>query len=113
MHYLLATGLSIAAIAILFALQNPTLASVRFLVWRLEMPLALLTIVIFAIGATAGVLCLLPSLLRQLATLNQQRRRLQELQAALAESDAIQASQDKRIRYLETHLQADDSPEAP
>ncbi len=109
MHYLLALGLSIAAIAILFALQNPGAIAVRFLLWRLELPLALLLILVLALGATIGVLCLFPRWWRALTELKQQRHHLQELRQALAASEQLQVSQDKRIRYLESHLR----PEGP
>lgn len=105
MQYFLAMGLAIAALAILFALQNPAAIAVRLLIWQIKIPLALLLLLVLALGATIGVLCLLPSLLRYLRVLKQQRQHLQELQRALAESDDIQANQNKRIRYLETHLQ--------
>ncbi|NJL01679.1 MAG: DUF1049 domain-containing protein [Spirulinaceae cyanobacterium SM2_1_0] len=104
MRYLLVVGLGLAAAAVLLALQNPVLVSVRLFAGSLVLPLSLLLIVVLVLGAAIGILCLLPSLLRATSSAQRQRYQLRELQQQLDQGYELQTVQDKRIRYLEAHL---------
>jgi len=54
--FLIISAISIAILAVVFALQNPTTIGVRFLVWRFEGSLALVLLVTFACGFIVSAL---------------------------------------------------------
>jgi len=49
-------GLVLVALVILFTIQNLEIVTVRFLLWDLSLPRAVMIFVVFLIGALAGFL---------------------------------------------------------
>ncbi|MDB9313680.1 LapA family protein [Spirulina sp. CS-785/01] len=107
MQSLLVLAFIIAALAIIFALQNPDYITVDFLMWQLEAPLALLLLIILALGVTIALLCALPTYFRKQARLSRQKRQLKEVEHNLSEKDTTIQEKQQRIQYLETKIKRD------
>lgn len=72
----------------IFALQNNTPVSLRFLAWETaDVSLALVTLLTFIMGAAVGLFATLPGLVRSRRTINQQAKRLSRADQLLAEED--------------------------
>ncbi|MFM8320940.1 MAG: lipopolysaccharide assembly LapA domain-containing protein [Chloroflexota bacterium] len=88
-------ALLIAALAILFALQNSNPVKVNFLFWPLESSLALVLVIALAAGALISSLISLPTNLKARWTIRQQRKKITEMETALADTrrklDELQA----------------------
>lgn len=68
-------GLLIAALAMIFALQNADKVPVHFFLWKTEnTSLALILLCTFMLGMLAGVLLLTPKLLKQQKPTNPNKR---------------------------------------
>ena len=75
----LVLAIILAVIAVIFALQNAEPTAVSFLSWDLELPLALIILSTFAIGAITTLLLTIPGTYkrrRHLSTLKKEKLRL-------------------------------------
>jgi len=61
---ILALAILIGILTCVFALQNPTVTPVQFLVWKMEASLALVLLATFALGAAVGIFACLPTLVK-------------------------------------------------
>ncbi len=94
-------SLAIAALAVVFTLQNADPVPVKFAVWRFESPLALVLALTLIFGAAAAALVAAPSALRKSWKLTREERHRAELDARIAELERSIAAKDRRIRELE------------
>lgn len=85
-------ALAFAVLAVIFALQNPTVVTVSFLTYQGEWALALLILLSVGVGIIIGVLVMTPGVLRRAWTIGSLRRKLSELEKALEEQKAKSAS---------------------
>jgi len=81
MQVFLLVALLVAALAVLFAVQNTEIVTVDFLFWSFQGSLALILLVALAAGAIASSLASIPSLFRSHRFGGAQRRRVEELEA--------------------------------
>lgn len=81
MQILLIFALIIAALAVVFALQNTALTTVTFLLWTLNGSLALILLSSLIVGAIVGILVSAPTLIRDKLTIRNQKKRIAELEA--------------------------------
>ncbi len=81
-------ALAFAILAVIFALQNPTVVTVAFLSYRGEWALALLILISVGVGILIGVLVMLPGTLRRAWTVGSLRRKVSELEKSLEEQKA-------------------------
>jgi lipopolysaccharide assembly protein A len=83
MQIFLFIALFIAAVAILFALQNNATTTINFAIWHFQSSLALLLLIALAVGAIISVLFSLPSNIKARWTIRQQRKKMTELETSL------------------------------
>ncbi len=84
-------ALVFAIVAVIFALQNPTVVSVSFLTYRGEWPVALLILISVGLGFLIGVLVMTPGTIRRAWTVSSLKRKVNELEKALEEQKAKQS----------------------
>lgn len=77
----------IALVAVIFAIQNATPATVKFLLWTIpETSMALMLLITLVIGMIAGMLFLAPGIYRRNQTIEQQRQRIDRLEIQISAS---------------------------
>ena len=101
-------ALLIAALATTFALQNTAIVTVSFLLWGFTGSLALVLFVALTTGAITGWLVTMPSVLRARISDVGQRRKMNALEASLAEHKQRLDETQKQL----TEPAAADAPEA-
>ena len=97
-------GLIIAALAIIFALQNSMTVTISFLAWEAIGSLSLVLLITLAIGALIGLLVLAPSVIKHSIAASNSRKRVGALEKEL---DA----KNSRITELEKPKPAPSLPE--
>jgi putative membrane protein len=80
MPLVLIAAIVLAILTALFAIQNATVITVSYLVWRFEASLALVLILTLGIGILIGYLATLPSSWRKSSQLRRTQRRQAELE---------------------------------
>lgn len=108
----------IAFVAILFAIQNTEIVSIRFLIWETEGSLALILFIALLAGALISYLATTPGQIRHRMTISSQRKRIAEVESQLASTqDELNAAQGKLEEIEEEKLaaQTEDSetPKSP
>jgi putative membrane protein len=88
MQIFLFLALLISIVIVLFAVQNAALTTVTFLSFHFEGSLALILVVVFALGVLSGMFMTVPSFWRKSSALREQRRKVKQLE----ESSAMKAS---------------------
>ncbi|MDA8240897.1 MAG: LapA family protein [Nitrospiraceae bacterium] len=83
MQFFLFLALLIAAVLVLFAVQNATVVTLSFLTFHFVGSLAFILVVVFAAGFLAGVLMSVPSILRKGSAVREQKRKVKQLEEAL------------------------------
>ncbi len=74
----------IAFLAILFAIQNTEIISIRFLVWETQGSLALILFIALVAGALISYLATTPGQIKQRMNISNQRKRTAEVEQQLA-----------------------------
>jgi putative membrane protein len=85
MQIMVIFALVIAALAILFAVQNNTPVQVSFLAWKVESPLTLVLLIAVAAGALISLLASLPTITRDKLTVRSHRKKVAELESSLTD----------------------------
>ena len=70
----------VVVLAVLFAVQNYSMVSLRFFVWHLDASLAVVIVACLAIGALVSALAFVPDMLRRRSTIRRLERRVRELE---------------------------------
>jgi len=83
MQFFLFLALLIAAVLVLFAVQNATVVTLSFLTFHFVGSLAFILVVVFAAGFLAGVLMSVPSILRKGSAVREQKKKVKQLEEAL------------------------------
>jgi putative membrane protein len=96
----------LSLVALIFAFQNATPATIAFLAWRFESTLAVVLVLAFTAGLTAGVLMVLPARIRSGLAGASRKRELGAVEARLAECQA-------KLEEAEARLAAADSAGPP
>ncbi|HEX8992137.1 MAG TPA: LapA family protein [Anaerolineales bacterium] len=78
-------ALVIAALAVIFAIQNPMTVTISFLAWKVTGSLSLVLIVALAIGTVIGMLVLAPSAIKNSFAVSGHRKRIGSLEKELEE----------------------------
>jgi lipopolysaccharide assembly protein A len=102
MQILLIFALIIAVLAGLFAAQNNQLVTVRFLVWSIQSPSALVILISILAGVLISLFASTPSMIRNKNAQRAQRKRIGELETKVSDSDLKLAAQQQKISDLET-----------
>jgi lipopolysaccharide assembly protein A len=88
-------GLVIAALSIIFALQNSMTVTISFLAWEATASLSLILLITLAIGALIGLLVLTPSGIKRSIAASSSRKRIAALEKELDEKKAKIAELEK------------------
>jgi putative membrane protein len=89
-------SLLIAIVLVLFAVQNSVIVTVSFLSFHYSGSLALILVVVFALGLLAGILISVPSLFRKSSALREQKRRLKQLEGTSLKTASDLSGRDKQ-----------------
>jgi uncharacterized integral membrane protein len=103
MQIFLFLALIIAVLAVFFALQNSDPVTVKFAVWEFNSSLAFVLLLALLAGALISFLFSLPSNLRARWTIRQQRKKLNDNEASLAQVRA-------KLEETENKMLAQHSP---
>ena len=101
MQIFLFFALIIAVLAVFFALQNSDPANVKFAVWEFNSSLAFVLLLAVLAGAMISFFFSLPANVRARWTIRQQRKKLSEYEANLAETKAKLEESEKKLLALQ------------
>jgi uncharacterized integral membrane protein len=101
MQILLIFSFVIAFLAILFAIQNTTVTSIRFLIWETEGSLALVLFIALVAGALISYLATAPGQIKQRMTISSQRKRITEVEGQLTSSQEELQGTKVQLQQLE------------
>lgn len=101
MQIFLFISLVVAAIAVIFALQNTAVVEITFLFWSFEGSLALVLLLSLALGVLASFFASLPRLIRGSMTTRSQQKKITELESRLTEQQSRLADAQQRLQQLE------------
>jgi len=87
MQLWLIMSIVIAMIVVVFALQNAVPITVSFLTWKFESSLALLLLITIALGVLMSALVSMPSKIKKMKLISNQKKKIQELENALLKKD--------------------------
>jgi lipopolysaccharide assembly protein A len=116
MQIFLIFALIIAAIAVIFALQNTAVTTVTFLFWKFDGSLALILMLALIAGAVVSILVSSPALIRDKLTIRNQKKQISELEAQLTtHKDRLEEAQDRlnqQVQELPSNTEAE-TPQEP
>jgi putative membrane protein len=98
-------ALIVAVLAVAFAIQNPTVIPITFLIWGVEGPVTLVLLVAYLAGIITMLLILLPGIIRRgrkIATLN---KKIKDLAKTLPEEEKKEKEKEKVKAEAETEEQ--------
>jgi uncharacterized integral membrane protein len=103
MQFFLFFALSIAVLAVFFALQNNDSVNVQFAMWKSpDISLAFVMLVAVLVGALISVLISMPSNMKARWTIRQQRKKLTEYETSLAETKTRLEESEKKVLALQS-----------
>jgi uncharacterized integral membrane protein len=88
-------------LAVFFALQNAIPITVSFLTWKFESSLALVLLITIALGVLMSLLVSVPSKIKKMKMILNQKKRIQELESALQFENDVK---EKKVENLEPEL---------
>lgn len=96
MQILLIFSFIIAFLAILFAIQNTEIVSIRYLLWETQGSLALILFIALVAGALISYLATTPGQIKQRMASSSQRKQIAELEGQLAKTkDELRETNEK------------------
>lgn len=94
--FILVLALILAVVAVVFALQNPTVVTAVFFTLSMKGPLALFVLGGVGVGILIGVLAMLPSVLRNAMKISQHRREISSLQKSLDAQSSVSPAMEEQ-----------------
>ena len=88
MRLFIILALLIAIAIVLFAVQNSAMVTISFLSFHYSGSLALIVVVLFALGLLAGLLISLPSLLKKHLALREHKKKIKRLEENMTRSSS-------------------------
>ncbi len=114
MQILLIFSLIIAFLAILFAIQNTEIVSIRFLLWETQGSLALILFIALVAGALISYLATTPGQIRQRMANSSQRKQIAQLESQLAATQSELQETNEKLQTVEAEkLAAEESESTP
>lgn len=104
MQIFLILALIIAALAVVFAVQNTAPVTVSFLLWKTDSSEAVVLLVALCAGALISLLFSLPSLVKDKWSLRTHRKKLTDMEASLADHKGQLEQVQKQTADLEASL---------
>ena len=112
MQILLIFSFIIAFLAILFAIQNTEIVSIRFLLWETQGSLALILFIALVAGALISYLATTPSQIKQRMTNSSQRKQIAELESQLATTQDELHQTNEKLETLEAEKISEKTPDS-
>jgi len=113
MQIYLIFALVIAAVAVLFTLQNTASVAVSFLFWKFDSSLAFVLVAALAAGALISMLLSLPSLIKHKWNITSQRKKIGTLETNLTDYRSRLEEAQKKLAELQNPPAAPSNPAAP
>lgn len=116
MQIFLVFALFIAILAVIFAVQNNSMATVSFAIWDFQGSLALILLVALVAGALISIFVSMPSNIRARWTIRQLRKKMADLEGNLSRlQEEMDAARQKleRIQMSETKPFSMPAPSTP
>ena len=104
MQIFIIIALVIAAIAVIFALQNMAAVTVSLFFWQIDGSLALVLLVTLAAGVLISLLASLPGLIKGKWTISSLRKKLAVLESERAALQKKSADAEKEVAVLEEQV---------
>ena len=106
MQFVIIFALIVSIFAVIFALQNPTIVPLHFIIWDFEQPLALFLLIAIAVGAFIISILTIPGWLKGRKQQSKHRKEVAELEDNLSKYrsnliDAQNSNKDLRQKILE------------
>ena len=101
MQILLIFSFVIAFLAILFAIQNTEIVSIRFLFWETQGSLALILFIALVAGALISYLATTPGQIRQRMANSNQRKQIAELEGQLTTTQGELQETNSKLEKME------------
>jgi uncharacterized integral membrane protein len=111
MQILLIFSFIIAFLAILFAIQNTEIVSIRYLLWETQGSLALILFIALVAGALISYLATTPGQIKQRMANSSQRKQITELEAQLAKTQDELRETNEKLDKMEAEKIAAESPD--
>lgn len=106
MQFVIIFALIVSIFAVMFALQNPTVVPLHFIIWDFEQPLTLYLLISIVLGAFIISILTIPGAIRNRQLRNKHRREVTDLEDNLSKYrsnliDAQNSNKDLRQKILE------------
>ena len=101
MQILLIFSFAIAFLAILFAIQNTDIISIRFIIWETQGSLALILFIALGAGALISYLATAPGQIKKRMTISSQRKRIAEVEGQLTSTQEELQGTKEQLQQLE------------
>ncbi len=106
MQFVIIFALIVSIFAVMFALQNPNIVKLHFIIWDFEQPLALFLLIAMAIGALIISILTIPGWIKSRQMRSKHRKEVAELEDNLSKYrsnliDAQNSNKDLRQKILE------------
>ena len=106
MQFVIIFALIVSIFAVMFALQNPEITALHFIIWDFQQPLALFLLIAMAIGALIISILTIPGWIKSRQQRNKHRKEVAELEDNLSKYrsnliDAQNSNKDLRQKILE------------
>ena len=106
MQFVIIFALIVSIFAVMFALQNPNIVTLHFIIWDFEQPLALFLLIAIAVGALIISILTVPGWIRNRQLRSKHRKEVAELEDNLSKYrsnliDAQNSNKDLRQKILE------------
>lgn len=106
MQFVIIFALIVSIFAVMFALQNPTIVPLHFIIWDFEQPLALFLLIAMAVGALIISILTVPGWIKSRQMRNKHRKEVAELEDNLSKYrsnliDAQNSNKDLRQKIIE------------
>ena len=110
MVFSLILALLFAILAVIFAVQNPTMVEITFFTWQIEGSLALVVFITLVVGVLIGLLVMIPSVVKRSINLSGQRKKIAGLEKDLDDHKTLLGEAEKKSEPAKPEL-ADPKPE--
>lgn len=104
MQIFLFFALSIAILAVAFALQNSTPVQVSFITWKFDSSLALVLLIALGAGALISFFLSLPTNVKARWIIRKQQKKMTELEAGIADANSRMEKAQDRVEMLEAKM---------
>ena len=99
--FLIIISLIIATLAVIFAVQNADIIIISFLAWQFQGSMVLVLLLTFVFGFVAGLLIILPKLIKRNFTISNQKKKLEKSQEKLEEKNVAQQQEAEKAGRIE------------